>query len=518
MVPVALAALAALLFAASGIYYWLCHPLMIYPDQGLYLHMAKLLLQGKIPYVQMFDNNPPLAIYIQTWPILVAATLHIPEPLAFALYIWSLILIACTASGIMLCRSNNRGSIYCGLVVIIAFVYFNQKQVLDFGQREHIFTILYFPFLILRYLRWQGLKVDRWLAVVVGIMAGIGIGLKHYFLLVALAPEIVWAIERRDFKPLFKIETLTLAATLAIYLLHFLFLPRSELDNFFGFIVPIYKAGYQYYTTSLSYNLNTFWREDFYYMALTTLGALILARRSALVMPLQAFSLMSALIFILAGQVWSYHVLPIRLANDLALLLQAALFLDYLPAALKNKKSSHLILAFLVLVGSAAEAFRHCAETNYDVKSAEEFFLPSLGYSGLCPAIDIDKFSLFVLDHTSKDDSLIFISSSMAPGYPVYLQTDRKPGSRFLHAMILPVLQFIIDKPELADKAKYRQDLNQLLLWYGQDIADNRPKYIFVQFPYIAGILDQHGFFQKQMADYTLFQTIDDTKIYVRNR
>jgi hypothetical protein len=510
---------AVAIFASVGLFYWCTHPLAIYPDQALYLHMAKLFIQGKVPYVDMFDNNPPLAFYVQMPPIALAHALHIPEPLAFALYIWALILLASTAAGIMLCRSGSRGALYCGLITILGFVYFNQGEVLDFGQREHIFTVLYFPFLILRYLRWQNLKVDRPLAIFVGVMAGIGIALKHYFLLVALAPEIVFCLERRSLRPFFQVESLALALTISLYLLHFLFLPQAELASFFGFIVPIYKAGYQYYTTSLAYNLNTFWREHFYFMALTTLGAIVLARRSALVMPIQAFSLMSALIFILAGQIWSYHVLPVRLASCMSITLQAFLLVDYLPIVIKSKKYIPLVLALCLLGASSAEGLRHYNEIIFDRDHQEEFFMPALGYSGVSPSLDVDPFTTVVVNHSRSDDSLLFISSSMSPGYPVFIQTGRRPASRFLHAMILPVLQFVIDNPGDADRRerkRFEDQMQQILTWYGEDIATNKPKLIFVQIPFMSPFLEQRQFFKKQMADYRLLESKEDNRIYVR--
>ncbi|MBS1989049.1 MAG: hypothetical protein JSS83_00955 [Cyanobacteria bacterium SZAS LIN-3] len=511
---IVLAAIAVLV--GSGIFFWLNHPMLIYPDQALYVHMAKLLLQGKVPYVDMFDNNPPLAIYLQVVPVWLAQGLKWTEPLAFSLYIWALIIISCTAGGIALWRADCRGSLLVGLAALVGFVYFNQHQVLDFGQREHIFTILYLPFFIVRYLRWQDKRLDLPLAILVGAMAGLGISLKHYFLLVALAPEIVWAIEKRDVRPLFRAETLSLGLVIFLYLLHFLFLPRQELEMFFGVIVPIYKAGYSYYTTSLSYNLNTFWRGDFYLMALTSLGALILARQSSFVMPLQAFSLMSALIFVLAGQVWSYHVTPVRMASEVAIFVQTFLFCRYLPAALKRGKAGPIALALALLAFVSWQTYLRCRDILVERERGEMFFLPTLGYDGECPSSDINPYTQIVIDRTSKDDSILFISSSMGPSYPVYLQSRRRPASRFLHAMVLPLLASIIDDPNEPDRAVYKERLKQFLDWYAEDIATNKPKLIIVQNNFIHGLLSQRNFFKKYMSDYKLVLTPDEYKVYLR--
>jgi hypothetical protein len=516
LLPLIWTILAILIWAGCGIFYWLSHPMLIFPDQALYLHMAKLFLQGKVPYVDMFDNNPPLAFYLQIFPVCMATLLHIPEPLAFSLYIWGLVLLSGTISGIVLWRSGSRGSLYVGMAAILGFVCFNQQQCLDFGQREHIFTILYLPFFILRYLRWQGQKLDRSTAILTGIMAGVGISLKHYFLLVAFAPELVWAIENRALRPFFRIETVALSLTILLYLAHFLFLPRAELNSYFGFIVPIYQAGYSYYTTSMPYNFNTFWRGDFYLMALTTLGAMVLTRQSSLVLPLQAFSLMSALIFVLAGQVWSYHVVPVRMANEIALFVQALLFGRYLPNFIRGSKFAPLFLGLAVISVTSYQGYLTCCDMISERARGDVFFLPSLGYDGDSPDCDINPYTKIVIDRTAKDDSILFISSSMSPGYPVFLQSGRKPASRFLHAMILPVLGSVIDNPQEPNKKPYEERMRQILEWYGEDIARNKPKVIFVQSRYIFDLLDPRGFFKRQMANYELLQDKDDYRVYLR--
>ena len=513
--PLALALVAISILAGSSIFYWVCHPMMIFPDQGLYVHMAELFLQGKVPYVDMFEINPPLAIYLHVAPVLAARLFHITEPLAFSLYIWGLILLSSIAGGVAVWRSGSRGALYVGMAAILGFVYFSQCQILDFGQRDHVFAILYFPFFIVRYLRWQGLKVDRSLAILVGIMAGLGIALKHYFLLVAIAPEIVWALDKRTVWPCFRAETAATAMTILLYVVHFFFLPKAELQTYFGFIVPIYQAGYTYYMTSMSYNLLCS-RGDFYVMALTTLGALVLARQSSFVLPLQAFSLMSAVIFVLAGQVWPCHTVSTRMASDMAIAVQALLFAGYLPAFIKRRRSVHIALGLALIIFAANHVNLSIRDAIHDQEEGEGFWASTVGHVVNSPSSDIDPCTRIVLEHTTKDDSILFISSAMAPGYPVFLQTGRRPGSRFLHGMVLPILGSLIESPEEASPDLDRKRMKQVLDWYRDDIATNKPKLIFVQIRFIYDALKQRGFFEQQMAGYYLLQTEGDYRVYLR--
>ncbi len=514
--PVYLALLSSLIFIVFGISFWFSNCMLIFPDQGLYMHMAELFLQGKVPYVDMYDNNPPLAFYLDIPAVLLARFAHIPGPMAFSLSIYAMIVLSAIASSVILWRCRNRGALFVGMAAVMAFTCFNQHQLVDFGQREHIFIILYFPFFILRYLRWQNLHVDRRMAILIGIMAGVGIALKHYFLLIACAAELVWTIEKQTIRPFFKAEVWAGASIIFLYLVHFLFLPKAELDSFFKWIVPLYQAGYSYYTTSMSFNLNCWWRPDFYIMAATTLGALVLARASSFVMPIQAFSLMSALIYVLAGQIWSYHVAPVRLANDISIYIQAFLFAWLMPAFFRRGGLGPVYISLAIVAFTGCQCFFFYRDVTNNINQGDRFSLNQLGYSGFCPQTNIDSFSQDVISYTGAQDSILFISSAMAPGYPVYLQTGRKPGSRFLHAMILPMLDSLINDPERIDKAPFKARMQEILGWYADDIHKNRPKLIFVQIRFVYDLLAQRNFFRRQMANYRLLQEKDDFKVYLR--
>ncbi|MBU6452170.1 MAG: hypothetical protein KGS72_10355 [Cyanobacteria bacterium REEB67] len=519
LLPLALCLVAVIILAGSSIFFWYCHPLLIFCDQGLYMHMAQLLLQGKVPYVDMFEINPPLAIYLHTPPVLAASFFHLTQPFAFALYIWTLILISSLVGGLAAWRSGSRGALYVSMAAILGMVFFSRGQTLDFGQRDHIFAILYFPFFLVRYLRWQGLKNNRALGIIAGILGGIGIALKHYFVPVALAAEVVWVIDKKSLRPLLSTETVAASLTLLLYGVHFVFLPKGELQTFFGFIVPIYQAGYSYYMTSLSYNV--FWsRPDLYLMAATTIGALALARRSSFVLPLQAFSLMSAAIFVLAGQVWTCHTMSTRMASDIALCVQALLCARFLPAFTRRGRLGPTILG-LALIAFAVYHVKDPVESAMrEHENGDLFWVKSLKHSVITPKDDIEACSKIVLNYTQPDDSILFISSAMAPGYPVFQQCERKPASRLLHGMVLPILSSLIEDPDQSESRKglFQSRLRQIFDWYEDDIAANKPKIIFVQIRFIYDLLRERGFFERQMAGYKVLKDEGDYRVYLREQ
>jgi len=511
----------SLTLLATGCSYWLNHPMLIYCDQGLFVSMAQLLLEGRIPYVDMFDVNPPLAIYFQVIPVLVSKYWHIPIPLSFSMYIYALAFVSCLLSGWVLLAARKYGALLLGLCALVAFAYFNQVQRLDFGQREHIFCIVYAPFFFLRYLRWEGFKLGRYQAIAVGLFAGVGLAFKPHFMIMACAPEIVWWLRTRKWRPLLAPEVLAAVAVIVLYLFHFIFLPAQELKAFFQFVVPIYKEGYSYYVTSPIYNMATCWRTDFFLLALTSVGALALARYSSLAPAACAFSFISALIYVLAGQVWSCHMVAVRLGNAMAVGVELFLLYQLLPASLVGEKLKGTAMAALAvgIVGGGYYLHTACERDAQKKRDSQPYDLAQLGYTGMGSAADIDPFAASCLENTQKSDTILFICASMAPGYPVMLQTERRPASRFLHGMMLPILSYILVRPDLsqAKKDHFSEDKDQVIKWYAEDIAKNRPKLIYIQDNPMNWVFENYNFIDSYMHNYRMIDKKDGISIYKRN-
>ncbi|MDP3510962.1 MAG: hypothetical protein Q8T09_23555 [Candidatus Melainabacteria bacterium] len=517
----------SLLTLLISLRWWLGHPMLIYCDQGLYVHMAQLLLDGKVPYIDMFDVNPPLAIYIQILPVVLSRLFHVPAPLSFSIYVSAVEILSCLLMLWILPASRRTGAVVLGACAMIGFAYFNQVQRLDFGQREHIFCIVYAPFLLLRYLRWQGIEVGRWPCIAAGVLAGIGLALKPHFMLMACAPELVWWLRCRQFKPLIATEVRAAVAVIAIYLVHFLFLPPQELKAFFNFVVPIYKEGYEYYVTSPIFNMASFWRVDFLLLALAALLAVVFAPSSSLPLALCAFSFMSAVVFVLAGQDWSCHMIAVRMGNTMALAVEAALLYQLLPLKAIRWGRPELELTgmaasvvALTVVGGGMYLNSVQTVEEEELRNRQPYPLVQVGYPewGMGTADDMDWFVSTCLEHSSKGDSLIFICASMAPGYPVLLQTERKAGSRFLHGMMLPILSFIVDKPDLDAKAKerFKGYKKQVIDWYTEDIEKNRPKLIFIQDNPMSWVLGDADFINTRMPNYKVVERKGGISVYKR--
>lgn len=500
----------------------LTHPLLAQSDQSMYLSMADLLLRGRVPYVDCFDNNPPLIIYLNVIPVVVASLFKAPISLAFALTVTAFSLVGSLLS-LLLCRSlKGRVDGLMVMAAVLGYAFFNHGQELDLGQREHLFVIGMLPFLLTRYLRYRDIDPPRWLALAAGLLAGVGIALKHYFLLVAMGLEFAWLARKGSLRFLFASENYTCLAVIALYLLHFAFLPKAMVSGYFDFVVPIYQAGYSYYTNSFVFNVATFWRTDFIYLALVTFVGFLLAPLACdaglLLLGLIVFGWLSTSIFLFAGQSWQYHLVPIRMATTAALFVEIALAL-ILVARLPRPRLRRSLLPLLALVPLAPLIDR--GELLYlrleeEERVQEHFDLGFLGYKGTCFEYELSPAVKTILANTTRDDTVLFISSGMAPGYPSIIQSERRPASRLIHGMLFTVLDYDLSLKNLAQRSRFEAYHKQVLDWYVEDIGKNKPALIFIQLAPMGDILKRLHFVEKYMTDYELIGTDYGMQIYRR--
>ena len=161
-------------------------------DAALYLQCGQLILEGKTPYVDFYDNNTPLIMYMSALPVLISQASGLTVMQSFAVVVLIAILVSTLAiRRVMACNgiSAKTSSIW-----ISAWIFMNlMTQVFhDFGQREHLFIILASPFFFIRFSRVQNGKVNHgdFFLLAAGFLAGMGAALKPYFIVMILAGEL----------------------------------------------------------------------------------------------------------------------------------------------------------------------------------------------------------------------------------------------------------------------------------------------------------------------------------------
>ncbi len=486
--------------------YWFAHPLLIHADQSVYLAMADMFLQGKKPYVDFFDFNPPLIIYLSTIPVAISKMVPLPSIQIFNLTVNFLMLFSTALSGALFYANRHSTDRYLYFPLLLAPIICTQTQSYDFGQREHLFVLLYFPFFVCRLMRYRSGHIPANLSALVGIFAAVGVSLKPQFLLTALLLEAVLMGQWRTLKFASSPETKICALLTVLYLVHFVFLGQTALDVLLQQAWPIYTTGLSYFHIGFIEGLASLsnFSYPYYLLALALTLAFACKGRSPWLEPAVALTLVSLFSLLQAGSIWTYRGIPLQLGCWILIALATGLGIEFL---FTRKPKIQVPLRLLLLAGSAyiclcafaPDAFKDSAS------GSRQFDLAQIGYSGKSPLNDLSPLAPSIVAHSKMGDKVIYLGRGVRPGYPSILQARRNSGSRYLHGMILPMLLVCIEK----NPTRYTPLLDKVIANYGDDILANKPKLIFMDDIFVAPLFAQHQFVQKYMTNYELVERVE---------
>jgi hypothetical protein len=205
----------ALLFIFAGI---LHNNILFCGDNSIELHEAQNLLAGGSYATDFFDTSPPMILYLFIPPLIFAKYFSLDIFLTFRIYIFSCVL-CCT----LLCRSLSR-VIFSEhdhkLTAIFAFAIAFLCLLLpshELGQRDYLLVVLSLPYFLTVSLYLQNAPVKPLLGIFVGILAGLGIGIKPFFILTPILIELYVIAYKRNIFACLRPESVTIFAILAIY-------------------------------------------------------------------------------------------------------------------------------------------------------------------------------------------------------------------------------------------------------------------------------------------------------------
>ena len=280
-----LALSAVLVICARMLLSILLHPLRIGWDPALHLMCATLICQGKIPYIDMFDVNPPLIWYLNTIPASLSNLLNAPLPVSFNLFLLFLMLCSGLMSAYVIVTKLPKKDLFVYMGAVVGLMSFNFFLTVDFGQREEIFVLLFMPFFFMRLARWQGCAIGKKEAILFGLVGALGIAMKHYFVLNFICTEAVFFLGTRvktlraRLLPLVAPETLTIVVFGLLYLGHFYLLPAEARQNYFDFLVPAFAKGYAFWDTSVPACISMpFKRNVFFFLTAGAAASIALLR------------------------------------------------------------------------------------------------------------------------------------------------------------------------------------------------------------------------------------------------
>jgi hypothetical protein len=218
---------------AYGLLYWILNEtsLNINHDVTLFLETGHRLLDGQTPYVDFYEFNFPIIQYLSAIPVLGSRLLNVNAIIVTQLM--THVLIGWSAVSLFfLTRRFTHDEHLPYILPTSIIVYSTALQIPPteaplFAQREHLFILLFLPFVLIRLDSWDAEHKSRsvWYRFLYGFIAATGVAVKPYFAIVPVLVELYGLSIHRDWKRLLRAEIIGFALFAGLHLIYFIIFP-----------------------------------------------------------------------------------------------------------------------------------------------------------------------------------------------------------------------------------------------------------------------------------------------------
>ncbi|TCP42368.1 hypothetical protein [Rhodovulum marinum] len=460
-------------------------------DISWYLISTGWWLDGLRIYADILELNPPLAFYLTAIPVWVARVGALAPMAAFKGFVLVLVAGSLMLSQRLLVLETQLSPAARRAVLAVAAVGLLLLPVRDFGQREHLFAILFLPFLVMNLL---SRPAPGPLRAGVAVWATFGIALKHYFLLLPLSILACQVIAARSFRPVLRVEYLLMAAMLALYVVTSAILHPAYFES----VVPLTLQVYGAFDAPL---LPTLFRAAIpVILLLIAWGFLGMNRTrpgSNAVAVLTAAAAIA--VYLIQSKGWSYHLIPANVFAVMAVTWTAMT----LSQARKHWWPGVVAAAFVMVV--LAPELRHGPYKSPFAEAVEPFFACAPG-----------------------ERSFQIFSSTVSTGFPLANYAKATPANRAPTLWLFPGASYRLSLAEdPAEKAIYLAILQDARARVLKDffrvvpqvvIVDESPQKKYfngVPFDYLA-FFSEDKRFSKAWRDYSLAGHVGTFAVYSR--
>jgi hypothetical protein len=408
--------------------YWVDH------DIAMFLQLGDRLLDGDRPYIDYYEVNLPLTQYIHVFPVWLARTVGLNPILVFQTVFLSIVAWSAWMTRRLLDRLLPQPK-HRLITLIPAGIASYSLIVLirnDFGERDQLFVLLFLPWLVFRWGRWQGERYKPALAVGMTLVAFVGAVIKPHLALVPLVPELYWWRRRRSLYAFRQPETATIALAGAAYVMFHVLYPVELRDALFRDLLPRYLEGYDAYGAHLtaSYELLAFGTLG---IGLVSLLALWLASQRTepvweLAGALACAALAALAVYYVQNKGWFYHLIPASMMGFLLFLMvvfrgRLAAPSARMPGHGRQRTRSGVIVPVVTITCGLVFTF-----------SLVVFNLPNMVKVFSGEETELKDLRELIEMHTRPGDTVLAVDTSYWPATGVLTQIDRQLGGRYLHA------------------------------------------------------------------------------------
>ena len=486
-------------FVALGVLaYFLQSMTILSSDVSSLLYDTKLFLAGGTYVTDFFETNPPMIFFIYSPVVLFAKISGMPTSVLVRLYTALLALLSITCCQILLKNILNKDDDKLRYVIffILTFVFLFLPNS-DFGQREHFLLIFMMPYLFAAVLTAQGKPIHPGLAVLIGVMAGFGFGLKPFFLPALVFVELYLIFARRSIMSCFRIESVICASMLLIYLAY-IFLVHP---NYIHIMLPLL---FTFYFPSIKESWFVLLTDSTTIFCFILLGYYLIFYNKKHYPELTAILILAfcgmIVAFVLPRTLWWSHLLPVvGLSCLLVAIFIYQLFYEKIKKGLISNKELSLLIAIGLLMPLMLCVERAILIVNYNKSFNSNPFIQSL--------------------RQANSQSVYCIARGILC-FPLLQDTKHEFAGRF------PLLWWINGLLQMEKNsgltALAQQQKNFLMNVLIEDLNQQQPQTVIVRpttaknsFDMLKYLLQDEKF-QQVWSQYRYVDTFDDLMVYER--
>ena len=176
-------------------------------DSGWLLVAAGRVLDGQRLYIDVIEVNPPLIVWLLLPSAWSARHFGLADTTVIAIPVIGLLVVSCFLALTTLRRAPAVPRLATTLSLGAFFISFGVLSMGQSGQRDALAGLLLLPYAALATRAASGLAVPRQLSVAGGILGGVGVALKPFFIAPWLAVEIAVLLAERRPSAVVRLET-----------------------------------------------------------------------------------------------------------------------------------------------------------------------------------------------------------------------------------------------------------------------------------------------------------------------
>lgn len=482
--------------------------LFLNADVASLLFDTKLFLAGGTYAKDFFETNPPMIFMIYSPASILSDLTSFDITICIRVYIIFLSLISLICCWTLLNKviENDDYRLRYAIIYTLTFLFLLMPAD-EFGQREHMLMILIMPYLFGVVASFQNKRINIFLACYIGFTAGMGFGLKPYFLPALVFIEFYLIIAKRNLFGWVRVESVICASILVIYLAFVYFFH----PNYFNIMLPLIS---HLYYVSIKQSWLIIFTRPLVIFCLMVVGYYCFFyhkkqyyRELTQVLVLALIGMILAFIIPLAA--WRYHVFP---AVAVSCVLITIYIFQVFSVKLNNGSLSTKEIIFLAMAGFVFPIYSFFTDMTNAIKYKRE-----------------NKLYLLIKSINDSKIHSIYCFSSHTTGYcfPLVYMANKEFAGRFPFFWWLRGLIKLEKKsPEYALPAFIQQDKNYLIEAIANDLNDYRPDLIVIHendekiavgdnFSYIA-YFSENKQFQEAWKHYSYSQSAGGVRFYKR--